>query len=88
VLRELAPGGDAPALARRLASGGQKRVMLVGHEPDLSTLAAALLGTFERPFDKAMVVALHVSTGPAPGRLRFVLDPKSLCLDRADRAAP
>jgi phosphohistidine phosphatase len=81
VSRGLAPGGDAVALARRLASQGQKRVMFVGHEPDLSHLAEALLGTFEHPFEKAMVVGLQLSSGASRARLRFVLDAKMLRLD-------
>jgi|HubBroStandDraft_1064217.scaffolds.fasta_scaffold213880_2 phosphohistidine phosphatase len=88
VLRDLAPGGEAETLAWRMASEGQKRVMFVGHEPDLSQLAAALLGTFERPFDKATVVAIHLSPGEPRGRLRFVLDPKALRLDPDARDAP
>jgi phosphohistidine phosphatase len=80
VRRELAPSGDAVALARELTRDGRKRAMLVGHEPDLSGLVAALVGRFDRPFDKAMVVGLQV--GAAGGtRLRFVLDPKSLRFD-------
>jgi phosphohistidine phosphatase len=80
VRREMAPGGDVARLARDLADHGAKRVMLVGHEPDLSGLLAALLGRFEWPFDKAMVAAVHL--GAAGGaRLRFVLHPRSLKLD-------
>jgi phosphohistidine phosphatase len=88
VLRDLAPGGEAEALAWRMASEGQKRVMFVGHEPDLSQLADALLGAFERPFDKAMVVAIHLAPGETRARLRFVLDPKALRLAPDARDAP
>src|SRR6185437_8891521 len=45
--RELAPGGDAMALVRELVAKGAKRVMLVGHEPDVGELATLLGG---RPF--------------------------------------
>ena len=56
----MAPGGEAVrARARSLARDGRKRVMLVGHEPDLSALAAALLGDFGEPFEKAMVVGVQ-----------------------------
>ena len=79
VRRELAPSSDAVALARQFIDEGRKRVLLVGHEPDLSGLAAALLGRFERGLDKAMVLGLHVG-GDSPTRLRFVLDPKTLSL--------
>jgi phosphohistidine phosphatase len=78
---ELAPGGDAAVLARALLRDERKRPMLVGHEPDLSTLVATLL---DEPFDtemlKAMVVGLQLKTDEKT-RLRFVLDPKTLRLD-------
>jgi phosphohistidine phosphatase len=81
VRRELAPGGDGPGLVRASAQQGLRRLCLVGHEPDLSATAAALLGTFDRPFDKAMVVSGHISASGERARLRFVLDPKTLRLD-------
>jgi phosphohistidine phosphatase len=80
VRRELAPSGDAVALARELAREGRKRVMLVGHEPDLSSLLAALLGRFDRGFDKAMIVGVQIPPAGAT-RMRFVLDPKTLRFD-------
>jgi phosphohistidine phosphatase len=80
VRREVAPGGDNVKLAYRLAVEGAERVMLVGHEPDLSGLLATLLGDFSRPMEKAMVVAIHpVAVGVRP-KLQFVLDPKLLKL--------
>jgi phosphohistidine phosphatase len=90
IRRELSPGGDWGAFVRALPASGRKRVMLVGHEPDLSEVVASLLGTFDRPFEKAMVVGLHLrpadpgqqaDAGVPRSRLRFVLDPKALCLD-------
>src|SRR6516164_7855601 len=51
VRREVAPGGDSVKLAYRLAVEGAKRVMLVGHEPDLSSMVARMLGEFSRPFE-------------------------------------
>jgi phosphohistidine phosphatase len=77
VRRELAPGAEVPALAREIVRQGRDRVMLVGHEPDLSSLVAALVGRFDGGFDKAMVVGLDVAAAGA-ARLRFVLDPKAL----------
>src|SRR6188472_2355125 len=38
VRREIAPGGDSVALIAELVRAGKRRVMLVGHEPDLSML--------------------------------------------------
>jgi phosphohistidine phosphatase len=88
VRRELAPGGDGLVLARSLAVEGRKRVMLVGHEPDLSALASALLGSVDRSFDKAMVVGIHIPSDGGRGSLRFVLDPKALRFDPDLRTAP
>jgi len=97
IRRALSPEGDGVGLVRALASNGQKRVMLVGHEPDLSQLVSTLLGTFGKGFDKAMVVGLSLGgTDEAPSaqstlprtRLRFVLDPKALRLDPDAREAP
>lgn len=74
----LAPGGPAKDLVLELARAGRKRVMVVGHEPDLSGLVAWLLrGGFAHDMLKAMVVGLSVSAS-APATLRFVLDPKTL----------
>jgi phosphohistidine phosphatase len=81
VRRQVAPGGDATLLAHRLVAEGRKRVMFVGHEPDLSGLVASLLGTFDQPFDKAMIVGVHLASDTGRGRLRFVLDPRTLKLD-------
>ncbi len=91
VRRELSPNGDAVALVRETIAGGQKRVMLVGHEPDLADLAAHLAGRgFSAGLQKAMVVGLGTDKEDPhrlPMRLRFVLDPKSLeWLEDARRA--
>ena len=60
VCDELAPGGESVALVRSLARDGAKRVMLVGHEPDVSMLTSYPLPDWSRGFDKSMVVALSV----------------------------
>ncbi len=84
VRRALSPGGDATTLARRLVSEGRRRVMFVGHEPDLSDLALALVGNLDVRFEKAMVIGLHVpSEGGPSARLRFVLEPKTLRILRS-----
>jgi phosphohistidine phosphatase len=78
IRRELAPGGEAVDLVRGFFAQKRKRVMLVGHEPDLSTLINRLVGEpVPVPMDKAMVVGLQVR-GPADVGLRFVLEPKGL----------
>jgi phosphohistidine phosphatase len=89
VRRELSPGGEGGVgLVASLAAAGSKRVMLVGHEPDLSELAAALTtkGPLLHPFDKAMVLGLHVGPNGDHSRLRFVLDPRALKLDPDHRS--
>ena len=82
VRRELEPSGDLRALVRESAVGEVKRVMLVGHEPDLSELAGILAGRrFPAGLQKAMVVGVATikdDPNAIPMRLRFVLDPKSL----------
>jgi phosphohistidine phosphatase len=83
---ELAPGGDAIGLLGELAAQGAKRVILIGHEPDVSTLTATLLPSWSRSFDKAMVVGLKIdreslttrNKGASSARLRFVIDAKRL----------
>lgn len=83
---ELAPGGDPHRLLAELAAQGAKRVLLIGHEPDVSSLAAALLPSWSRSFDKSMVVGLKVdreslvnrTKDAPPAKLRFVIDAKRL----------
>jgi phosphohistidine phosphatase len=93
VRRELspgAPGGGPRPLVTALASSASRRVMLVGHEPDLSDLVTALIPQAIKrwlpSFDKAMVVGLHVGPDGDQTRLRFVLDPRSLKLDPDHRS--
>lgn len=86
--RELAPGMPELDLVRELVIQKRKRVMLVGHEPDLSTLVAHLCGhVLGLGLQKAMVVGLSTKDDAATSmRLRFVLDPKSLTLSPDHRA--
>jgi phosphohistidine phosphatase len=83
--REIAPGGDAYDLVREISEARRKRVMIVGHEPDLSALVARLVG--QPPAQgmlKAMVVGISLEHGLDRARLRFVLDPKSFEWSRED----
>ena len=83
---ELAPGGDALGLVRQLAASKARRVLLVGHEPDVSSLTVRLFPAWSRSFDKAMVVALKIDRDALTGgaerdrlaELRFIIEPKSL----------
>ncbi len=90
VRREMAPGGDNHALVSELVKAGRERVMVVGHEPDLSMLVMRLLGRFPDSggMDKAMVVSAEL-TPATDGTLaftageRFVLEPKTQTLRRS-----
>ena len=75
----MAPRGDALSYVRDAAKSGKKRLMVVGHEPDVSILVASLLGSpLEIGFAKSMVVGLRVPADEADAKVRFVLDPKTL----------
>jgi phosphohistidine phosphatase len=83
VRRELSPGsGGGAALVADLANRASKRVMLVGHEPDLAELVSTLAPPVaDRSFEKAMVIGLHIDPRGDASRLRFVLDPRALKLE-------
>lgn len=76
--------GFSVANVLRLLEGSDKEtVMLVGHEPDLSGLAGALLGPGEGPdirFKKSAVLGLEFDGKPEPGgaALLFFYRPKDL----------
>jgi len=74
--RELAMGARALDVVREVSAARRKRVMVVGHQPDLSGLIAELTGLHIN-VDKAMVVSITVKSD-VPPRVRFVLDPKAL----------
>lgn len=88
VRREMSPGGDALGLVAELVRAERKRVMVVGHEPDLSMLVHRLVGTTpEQGMLKAMVVGVRCERADDDPRgftakPRFVLDPKSLAWQR------
>ncbi len=73
---ELAMTGHAHDLIREVVTTKRKRVILVGHEPELSSLVFELTGT-SLLMQKAMIVALAFK---ADGRthLKFTIDPKNL----------
>ncbi|MFO0678953.1 MAG: phosphohistidine phosphatase SixA [Polyangiaceae bacterium] len=85
--RELESGRSVEtqnAFVTELLLAKKKRVMVVGHEPDLSLLVAQLVGHAPAlGMQKAMVVGLQLRDG-VPTKLRFVLHPTSLQWDRAD----
>ncbi len=80
---ELGCGLDPSKLPREFLAAKAKRVMLVGHEPDLSTLVVKMLGgppVFA--MQKAMVVGVRLPDEGAPA-LRFVLHPHPIRMERA-----
>jgi phosphohistidine phosphatase len=82
VLDSLAPGHEPAAVLSELAKRvKRRRVALVGHEPDLGELAAALIGAQRAlPFRKGGVCRIDVDRigGSATGSLIWFLPPKVL----------
>jgi phosphohistidine phosphatase len=71
----LAPGGDPEPLLAALDG----RLILVGHEPDLSALACRLIGAPAGSLVLRKAGAILLSLGPGAGaRLRLLLSPRSL----------
>ncbi len=61
--------------------GNEKKVMLVGHEPHLSSLASLLITGSERPvleFRKAGIAGISCTGNLDQGYLMFLLTPKML----------
>jgi phosphohistidine phosphatase len=84
---QLAPDGEARLLLKSLHAQEPRRdVLLVGHEPDLSELASALLGGAGRQsflqMKKAAFCRIDFEGAPEPGRGRLVylLPPRLLRL--------
>ena len=80
----LRPGGSAEALVTFLAKRpNRRRVLVVGHEPDLSQMAARLVGAGRNAnfsFKKAGCCLITFSEFPpkSPGQLVWWLTPKIL----------
>lgn len=80
----LSPGGSAEALVSFLAKHpGRRRVLVVGHEPDLSELAARLIGAGRHAnlaFKKGGCCLIRFSEFPpkSPGQLVWWLTPRLL----------
>jgi phosphohistidine phosphatase len=87
VRQEIAPGGELMTLILELVAAQSLPTMIVGHEPDLSSLVDQLLGgnVWDKPLQKAMVIGLRLD-GSGKNRIRFVLDPKNLALTHVEGA--
>ena len=82
-LDALAPGGRHAAIIEAITkySKRQRRLALVGHEPDLGEIGARLIGargTIE--FKKGAVCAIDLdgATPGGPGTLRWLAPPRML----------
>ena len=84
--RELAPGAGSSVVLAELMNARAGRVLIIGHEPDLTQLTAGLLSNWSQGFDKAMVAALQIDVGDWIGdrfaypdaHLQFLIDPAEL----------
>lgn len=74
----LRPGADWGDLARAMAEHPDaRRVMFVGHEPDLSSVAALLTGASSVRMRKGALAAIEFYGVPEPGtgELAWLIDP-------------
>ncbi|MBM4194736.1 MAG: phosphohistidine phosphatase SixA [Gemmatimonadetes bacterium] len=82
ILDALAPGhSPASVLAQLSRTAKRRRIMLVGHEPDLGELAAHLIGAGRAlPFKKGGVCRVEVEslTSRRPAALAWFMQPKML----------
>lgn len=85
ITEELSSGADFGALQRLIsAHSNAESLMLVGHEPDLADLAAALVGAHQGALvlKKAGLIRIDLPgrAEPRAGRLRWLLTPSQLKL--------
>lgn len=83
IARELAPGGNAAAVLARLAKDRNKRIAVVGHQPDLSALLSACLSKDQAvpvELKKNAVACLAFSGRARPGNavLKWLATPRLL----------
>ena len=74
----LAPGVDVIELVRFVRDQPADRIALVGHEPDMSTILAQLVGGGGYRFGKGFVASVEFDSAPAAGdgRLCWLVGPK------------
>jgi phosphohistidine phosphatase SixA len=76
--RRLRPGAQWSDLARAMAAHGDaRRVMFVGHEPDLSGAVSLLTGATSVRMRKGGIACVEFPGVPEPGagELAWILDP-------------
>lgn len=83
ICKELVPGAPLENLFSTLANyKHKKRILIVGHEPQLSLMASSLLGCREPSvtFKKGSLCRIDVSEVPAKGKgkLKWHMTPKQL----------
>ncbi len=84
VVEELGGPLDLETVERILHwAGDPRRPVLVGHDPDFSSIAAELVGVSELPLRKAALVRIDLRRPAGPGRgiLRWLLPPDLLAAD-------
>jgi phosphohistidine phosphatase len=86
IWEELSPGVRPASLFERIKTKGPRNsILLVGHEPDMGTIASFLLVGSSKvsiPFKKAGLCRIEVDEIPPilPGTLKWMLTPKVLAL--------
>jgi len=73
----LAPPSAAATVLDLVRARDERAVAVVGHEPQLGELAAMVLGRFDLPFKKGMMLALSLPRRGGAGELRFAIVPRS-----------
>ncbi len=75
----LAPGMRLEDLQRAIERAGAQRVMVVGHEPDLSSVGGALIGGGQLQFKKGALALIDLpSDSDLDGQLCWLLAPSVL----------
>jgi len=81
-MQEMAPGHSPKQVLNRLAEmRDEESVMLVGHQPDCSTLASYLLGNANLEFKKGAICKIQIDRMTAgSGSLIWLIPPQALRL--------
>ncbi len=73
VSEELAPDGKRRRLSRYIKDMGKAKVVLIGHQPDLGTLAAWLIGSKKAQVEIAKAGVAHITCEAGPGKGKGIL---------------